>query len=1528
MTTLARALDAWLAAPGAAAAPALLAAAQRSAPAAEEAATWRRYLETTGVPSFLGALSDRAEREAWAETSFVAIAAAGYDLAAMLDWRARTRADRVYLHDLGQPGEPAWTFAQVRQRARQLGAHFLGASPDRAAHPLADGRPRVGILAPNGLLAAVCDLACLAHDVLVSPLSVHESTESLAWICDRLRLTDLVVDGPDLLQRALDLRGRCQTPLRLHLLRDVPGGGDAIRVEEALAALSPAEVDRRLTARPRFGLREPCTVMFTSGSTGRPKGIAFSQLNIVSKRFARAAALPAVGDDERLLCYLPLFHTFGRFLELLGMLYWGGTYVFAGNPSAETLLRLLPRVRPTGLISIPLRWQQLRDRAFDTAGENGEVGAALRGITGGRLRWGLSAAGYLEAATFRFFQAHGVELCSGFGMTEGTGGLTMTPPGEYVEDSVGVPLPGTHVRFGAQDELMVAGPYIARYVDEDGAAGDLTIAAPESDTFWLGTGDLFRELPGGHLQIVDRIKDIYKNNRGQTIAPRKVESRFEGVPGIKRTFLAGDGRAFNALLIVPDGDDPVLAKLSDQDRHDYFQRLITQANLDLAPYERVVSFALLARDFDAAQGELTAKGSYRRKQIAQSFAPVIEELYRSDRRTLRWGDRAVVIPHWVLRDLGVLEDAVQATPHGLVDTRRGRTLRLAPGRAPDWLVVGDLEYRFARPDAPVELGLFARQPLLWLGNPALASFLPCKDGWDHTLDGVQDQVTLPTRDDDAVPVASSPLAADPRLQQLDDLCRRVLFGAADEALFALASIEARLEQSPPHEARLLRRRLEALANHPVEAVRCRAYLILILGHPEPEYDRYLPAFLHSGKTFLSRESILDIARSRFESRRLQSFRRRLHLYRTRLDWPATPTVRQLFVDLLHLLADFARYHVDYYPTVRRELACWIVFDRDPELAALALKLLLELGAWYEQYQSAQAPAPPDWAGKLSFQEGMSDAETARLERVLTGSAFLPGSVELAFSEKLAPADIPPGGVWVSRTYALPQPSHYRVSINTTGGSHYDLLIILRDDLDDVEVMRTFFWVIALRAYPIGTTVTPRFGCLRPDLGAVSLAFASDLSVWERIRLHAADAASRPLGRPGWRKLLVAGMATVLTAWLHSDRRIIPGMVTPSNVIVPDPDWRQDRLVISLGGWRPYAGPLSLVRPLLKNFLRLPASHFPICAPLLDDRWVLEAIAEALGAGPARAFLADLADELARDGLPEAGPDFPAQVTAFAARLAEAYWAPLALESAVDRYREWKAANPGASPAASVDQIEALARLYHLDELPRDDSGEATRVALFARTYFARRGPAVEAAFARLQGRLFVDPSLRAAQTVELSEVQGLFTAAEDRLAFSRMAFPHAAPEHQPQVATVGDPDLRHVVLRTTLTDDHGLAYACLEPRSAAEVGKLYRLFFESGFPLTISPRDRHLVVLDAREQIVGGVVHRPDTGAEPHLEGVVVARTLRGRGLARALLDDFCHRMAAEGHTLVRTHYSLREFFQRQGFDVDRQWGGVVRRLR
>ena len=140
-------------------------------------------------------------------------------------------------------------------------------------------------------------------------------------------------------------------------------------------------------------------------------------------------------------------------------------------------------------------------------------------------------------------------------------------------------MPGVRTRLAEQDELQIAGVYIARYLPETATAGDLTVDEPGSDDFWLSTGDLFRKTREGHLEIVDRIKDIYKNNRGQTIAPRQIESLFDQVPGFKRTFLAGDGRSYNTLLIVPDDQDDVLLKLEDEEtRNEYFQRIVTTAN--------------------------------------------------------------------------------------------------------------------------------------------------------------------------------------------------------------------------------------------------------------------------------------------------------------------------------------------------------------------------------------------------------------------------------------------------------------------------------------------------------------------------------------------------------------------------------------------------------------------------------------------------------------------------------------------------------------------------------------------------------------------------------------------------------------------------------------------------------------------------------------------------------------------------------------------------------------------------------------
>ena len=387
------------------------------------------------------------------------------------------------------------------------------------------------------------------------------------------------------------------------------------------------------------------TIMYTSGSTANPKGITFNQNNMMSKRFARALALPEIGSDDTFLCYLPLFHTFGRYFELMGSIFWGATYSFAESPAFNSLLKDFPMVKPSIFISIPKRWVQLHEMLeeqldLDSA-ESDVIQSNLKEITGGKLKWGLSAAGYLDPDIFKFYQSHGINVLSGYGMTEATGGITMTPPAEYVIDSVGTVLPGMTLKIADDGELCLKGTYVTEgYYKED-----------DSDVFidgWFHTGDIFKE-KDGHYFILDRKKDIYKNSRGQTIAPQKIENLFQDFDSVKSVFLVGDGREFNTVLIYPDSKySPINIKTADKQAiRDLYSSMILSVNSFLSPFERIVNFVIINRDFSAEKDELTQKETYNRKNILKNFADIIEPLYDKNYVVLHSGSKEIRIPNWL-----------------------------------------------------------------------------------------------------------------------------------------------------------------------------------------------------------------------------------------------------------------------------------------------------------------------------------------------------------------------------------------------------------------------------------------------------------------------------------------------------------------------------------------------------------------------------------------------------------------------------------------------------------------------------------------------------------------------------------------------------------------------------------------------------------------------------------------------------------------------------------------------------------------
>ena len=1463
-------------------------------------------LEHTARPQFLSVL-ESADRLRWTSLVLHAIRTREHTLEDLVRWRADEHPERSLFVERRAEEEAHWSYTAIRRRARAFAA-TLWELPTPPGRP-----PRVILWCANGVDGACADLACLMHDVFVVPLSVHLPNDEFAWIADRLDVDAVICDTDDRARRLLTIRR--STRRRFTVFSLEPGhsvdSGDALLLSEEP---STAVVDEVLGRRPRLGLDEPCTAMFTSGSTGRPKGVVFTPFNLISKRYCRGAALPDVGRDETLLCYLPLFHTFGRYLEMLGTIYWRGTYVFAGNPSVEALLAALPEVRPTGLISIPQRWQQIRE-SFEERNELGEVGT-LAEVTGPSLRWGLSAAGYLDPRTFRFFHRHGVALCSGFGMTEATGGITMNPPDDYVEDTVGQPLPGIDVELDDSGEMLIRGAYVARYLREEGQ--DLELE-PLEEGGWLRTGDVFRRLGRGHLRIVDRVKDIYKNSRGQTVAPRRVEDQFNDVAGIRRVFLVGDHRPWNALLVVPDFDDPIMRDAPDEhSRHEYVGHVVAAANQRLAPFERVVGFALIERDFSEAHEELTPKGSYRRKRITENFADTIEALYRSPFVTRRVGDLEVRMPHWLLRDLGVLEDDIVVSDTALVDRRRGvaLTLRVQENGA---LRVGDLAYRLK--GEVLDLGRMSRQPALWLGNPQLLEFLPGKDGWDVPSEGFEESIQLPADHTAREGFVPRPAAkdVDVLLARANELVQTVLHADPATALQTLATIAERLGHFDLRLDTVVRRRLTALARHAHEGLRCEAYRVLLFDEPTARYNEAFGPFISSGKTFLDHDSIKRIASANFGSRRLESLRQRLSTYRENDAWPASDIARGQFLDVLRLLSDFARHEAEFYHPVRCELASWAVHDADPALANRASLMLDDLVRDFEStLQDRLSDVPGPTRTQVVFDEDVGRAARRRQWELLASPAFLVQSIQLAFNEpRFDPREIDEQGLWIGSAGPKGvEDGFFQWSIRTRDGRHYQLLVIARRDLGAASVIETNYRMLAIGGHPFGERVLPRFGCARPELGAMSLEYVDDLSVEDQIRraVGAARSGGELPTTLDWRRVYVRGMGAVIRVWRNSGYRLVPQIARPNNVVVPAVDFREGARVLSLAGWSHPGTSTDLLVALWTGFYPRVIAQHPECKPWIEPMWIVDALVEALGPERARTVVdTALAGELPnglRDAL-QAG---------LGSRRIEAH-VPLAVELAIDRFRRWRTVNPAATMDAQTDQIDALVRLYQLERF-----GERTRALLFRHTCFADLTGADAAAFDALLRALERRPGVSVTQRVELSELLAHLDD-DHRRALGRLVFPSRRTEETVDVITFGEPGHERVAVRTRITDRSGQSYVLREPIGAEEVGQVYRLFYREHFARAASEGDRFLVVLDDDERVVAALIHRNESAEVTHVDGVAVRSSLQGRGLASALLEDFCARAAGRGHGVVKTSFVLREFCEKRGFRADRRWGGLVRFL-
>ena len=1482
---------------------------------------WHDYLDLTRLPNFLESLDNIQFRYRWAETTFKIIKASDYSILNLIEQRVRHHGEKTLFVTIEGEVKNEHSYRLIDTRIKKIATAFLYVT---------NYKPKVAIYSDNSIDSACSDLACLAYDIHVSPLNTQFNLDTLKFIHSKINFNIIVTDTDQRLEMLKTLREKHNLQFEIFFTGSLSSQNEegVIQLDQILSLISHKDIAGVLSKREKLKLDDISTIMFTSGSTGMPKGVAFTNYNLITKRFARAAALPKVGRNEVLLCYLPLFHTFGRYLEMLGTIFWGGTYVFAGRNDADSLLALMKIIQPTGFISIPLRWREIYERFQNTSEhintKKSKRDHQFREFIGHNLRWGLSAAGYLEPKVFKFFNNHKVELCSGFGMTEATGGISMTLPGEYIKDSVGIPLPGIEITFSKENELQIAGHYVAKYLDGTQRKDD--------KSKWLSTGDLFKQDEQGYLYIIDRVKDIYKNIKGQTIAPAYIEKKLENIPGLKRAFLVGDMKPYNTLLIVPDYGDNFIKKAEAQNKlMDYFSSIISTVNSGLIPYERILKFSLLHRNFVESNGELTAKGTFRRKVIELNFKNEIDELYKKSQLEFRINNLRITIPLWVLKDLGITKEDFEYKNKGIYDKHRKIFLTIVKITNSNRIQIGSFEYVVKTNH--IDLGIFVLQPILWVGNYNLINFAKCKDNWDIDFPNISSQIYVNKEINKGNILAenlSNTNHLDLKLKKLNIIIVKALFGKEKEVLQALHSLEELLKYSEHKIENLVSRRLEVLAVHTKFSVRSLAYKILLFNQPSIDFDRYLPSFINSGLPFLNRKAIEEISYSKIEGFRLYSLSMRMESYRKGLTWPVSETALTQFKRILDMLVKFVTNNPSAYPPVRAELINWILHKQDIRISKYAKHLFKSLSSWYESRIKLTPfeKQSTNWIKKIIYQDIISNIEKERIEKILITSTFLKEAFMLIFeNHKFDLNEVPDQGIYISSISSSNKRYLYRISINTNNYKHYDFVIFIKPDITKQKVLETIYLTIKIAHTSGKTSILPKLGNFRSNLGVVSFDFINDLTIWEKIRQLTS---TRSIGNKNdfkteWEILFKRGIAAFFTVLKRSDYSVIPGNISPTNVVVPEPYFKEGTKVLSISGWHVYQYPEDLILPVLNNFYSQTFNHYPWSKEYLNIEWTFDACLEALGYEEGIAFLKKLKNKFLSSGLWIGNTDLLPILKIYIDKAKNEPYIDSYLKNAFKNYEDWLSLNSGSTKRAKADFVQNLFSLYRFEKYP-----EIVRYIFYSRTYFSDISEEVSALFTKLINTLFKHPDLPAIKRIELLELQELLNDKTDKVVLNKLIFPKLTEDLKIEIASGSENNEDNLILKTKAKDSLGLSYIIRKPLSPSEIGSLHKLFIVDNYPLKIDNDLKYLIITDQEdeENIIGGICYKLLYLKIAHIEGIEIAKSYRGRGLAGKLIQDFSERLFADGIKTVTTHYYLKSFFEKFNFKMDSRYGGLVKFLK
>jgi long-chain acyl-CoA synthetase len=412
-------------------------------------------------------------------------------------------------------------------------------------------------------------------------------------------------------------------------------------------------------------------IIYTSGTGGAPRGVMQHHGAIMHNVEGSAEVLREDFGlaDEVFLSFLPLSHAYehsgGQFLPI-GV---GGEIYY--SEGLEKLASNIEEVRPTIMVVVPRLFEVLRTRMIKAIEKQGKMpfylldkalkigerdfggrkrlrDAPMRAFLsktlkpkvqkrlGGRIKAMVSGGAPLNPDIGIFFQSLGVTLLQGYGQTEAGPVISCNRPKVGLKmDTVGPPLKNTEVRIADDGEILVRGPLVMHGYWRNKAETNRVIKDG-----WLHTGDIGLIDAAGRIQITDRKKDLIVNDKGDNIAPQKVEGMLTLQPEILQAMVSGDKRPYVVGLIVPDPEWAVEWAQTQNMKYDFaalqdnpefraaVRSAVDRVNADLSVIEKVRQFEFADEPFDIENGEMTPSMKIRRHVIRERYQAKLDGMYK------------------------------------------------------------------------------------------------------------------------------------------------------------------------------------------------------------------------------------------------------------------------------------------------------------------------------------------------------------------------------------------------------------------------------------------------------------------------------------------------------------------------------------------------------------------------------------------------------------------------------------------------------------------------------------------------------------------------------------------------------------------------------------------------------------------------------------------------------------------------------------------------------------------------------------